>query len=64
MESIGDKIAQVYSPIQKHMNNASSEMISCSLALLALITFLLFIDSHKHYGITFIPLRTSMVVLF
>ena len=30
LESIGDKIAQAQTPIQMHMNNSWSEMISCS----------------------------------
>jgi hypothetical protein len=37
---------------------------SHALIAMPFIAFLLFIGSHKHYRITLIPLRTSLIALF
>ena len=57
-----DNFAQVYTHIQRHTDNACSEMMSFSLCFVFYLFF--FIGSYKQYGITSIPLRTSIVALF
>ena len=58
-----DEIAQAYTHTQRRVNNAWSEIVSCSPCF-AFIAFLLFIGSYTQYGITLIRLRTSIVALF
>ena len=55
-------MAQAQTPIQRHMNNALSEMMSFSPYFDFYCIF--FINSHKKYGITRIPLQISMLALF
>ena len=59
-----DEIAQAYTHTQMHMNNVWSEMVSCSPFFCLFIVFLHFFGSYKQYGITHIPLPTSVVALF
>jgi hypothetical protein len=45
---------------QRHINNAWNEMV-LYFPCFAFITFLLLLGSHKQYGVTFIPLRPTML---
>ena len=56
-------MTRAYTPIQRHVNNAWSEMASCS-PLLCVFFFFFFFCSYKQYGITLIPFQTSIVAFF